>query len=187
MPKPGSSMRCSESSQRRWSGYLGCHGWIHQETLCNGISVTFDLSQPLALCNGFIEAMRMVLPGRDLVLQRRLDALLRESFVQQGLSRWFGSCTFTKGTTQRQVSSPKYVVVILGRGMGSGSIGTSHYLSGSPAYHGALLRRLHHQRSAGPAFVGRTARSQAAWSGDRQRPWMAADFLRRTTLFEDPL
>ena len=52
-------MRCSESSQRRWSGYLECRGWIHQETLCNGISVTFDLSQPLALGNGFIEAMRI--------------------------------------------------------------------------------------------------------------------------------
>ena len=45
MPKSGSSMRYSESSQRRWPRYLECRGWIHQETLCNGISVTFDLRQ----------------------------------------------------------------------------------------------------------------------------------------------
>ena len=57
-PHPGSPMRYSESSQRWWSGYLECRGRIHQDTLCNGISGTFDLSQPLALGNGFIEAMR---------------------------------------------------------------------------------------------------------------------------------
>ena len=58
MPEKGLPMRCSESSQRRWSGYLECRGRIHQDTLCNGISGTFDSSQPLALGNGFIKAMR---------------------------------------------------------------------------------------------------------------------------------
>ena len=45
MPKAGSSMRYSESSQRRWPRNLECRGWIHQETLCNGISVTFYVRQ----------------------------------------------------------------------------------------------------------------------------------------------
>ena len=40
------------------ASYLEFRGWIRQDTRCNGMSVTFDLSQPLALDNGFIEAMR---------------------------------------------------------------------------------------------------------------------------------
>ena len=40
------------------ASYLELRDWIHQETLCNGISVTSDLSQLLVLGNSFVEAMR---------------------------------------------------------------------------------------------------------------------------------
>ena len=42
----------------RLTSYLEFRGRICQETSCDRSSVTFDLSQPLALGNGFVEAMR---------------------------------------------------------------------------------------------------------------------------------
>ena len=41
--------------------YLEFRGWIRHDPRCNGTSVTFELSQLLALGNGFIEAMRSAL------------------------------------------------------------------------------------------------------------------------------
>ena len=45
------------------ASYLEFRGWIHQENLRNGISATFYLRQPLALGNGFVEAMRWPQPA----------------------------------------------------------------------------------------------------------------------------
>ena len=61
MPKSGSPMRCSEFLPTMVASYLEFRGWIHQDTRCNGMSVTFELSQLLALGNGFIEAMQSAL------------------------------------------------------------------------------------------------------------------------------
>jgi hypothetical protein len=38
--------------------YIEFRGWIRHDPRCNGTSVTFELSQSLALGNGFVEAMR---------------------------------------------------------------------------------------------------------------------------------
>ena len=51
-------MRCSEFLPTMVACYLEFRGWIRHGTRCNGMSVTFELSQSLALGNGFIEAMR---------------------------------------------------------------------------------------------------------------------------------
>ena len=56
--KSGSPMRCSEFLPTMVASYLEFRGWIRHDPRCNGTSVTFELSQSLALGNGFVEAMR---------------------------------------------------------------------------------------------------------------------------------
>ena len=53
MPKSGSPMRCSEFLPTMVASYLEFRGWIRHDPRCNGMSVTFELSQLLALGNGF--------------------------------------------------------------------------------------------------------------------------------------
>ena len=42
---------------------LEFRGWIRHDPRCNGTSVTLELSQSLALGNGFIEAIRLIAAG----------------------------------------------------------------------------------------------------------------------------